>query len=571
MVQRKISRRLWALPAVLALQTALLFASCSEVGKPPTLAEAAESSLEMPDLGATPAVLAPQSTEDVPLEADEDNGQTGSLIPSSSCHSDEQCVPSLDGLNDPSFDIQLDLTRCAHVFSAEAARYAVPACQCYTTTTTTTRSAEGTSVLVTTQSGFAVGAGYVSDIWGEDPGCLVRKPFAPGTCEYCAAEFPGCTEADASNACQAVCEDVVSLQRAIGKTPHDTEVRLARCTDRGSCQSVLRVDDLCYNQYWDAYSCSLGDEAIASAPPQLATAPSGCSVPSWPCERAEDCPRGLACNGSVCGPCLGDVCSSVDDGNGNGVGCLGDGYLCGAGEACAMGTCVRQERAECLTAADCPTTAPELDPRACLISGIDELSARGNSTTRTYCTTPMPNCYGLRVGDTLDIRLLDSGATPGPGVGQSSTPVCSFDPSLVLAPDLALQVQALQPTSPCMTATASLAEAGVSPSPPEAAHPRDPAEGRFNPGPSGSEYALLSTTPKRQVSFQGCEGALQIQLYSVLLSSAESLAAQQAGTLPTTFLYYSFDQSEESRAACPNATWPICGAFLPVQVTRRDE
>jgi hypothetical protein len=233
-----------------------------------------------------------------------------------------------------------------------------------------------------------------------------------------------------------------------------------------------------------------------------------------------------------------------------------------------MGTCVRQERAECLTAADCPTTAAELDPRACVVSGTDELSARGNSTTRTYCTTPLPNCYGLRVGETLDIRPLDGSARPIPNVGPSSTPVCSFDPSLVLAPDLALQVQALQPLSPCMTATATLAQPGSSPSPPETAHPRDPAEGHFNPGSTGSDSALLLTTPKRQVSLLGCEGALLIELYSVLPSADESLAAQQAGTLPTTVLRYFFEQSEESKAACPE---PYCEAFLPVHVTRREE
>jgi hypothetical protein len=168
------------------------------------------------------------------------------------------------------------------------------------------------------------------------------------------------------------------------------EVRLARCSEDWQCERIVEIGGRCYVGTIlpanDGRDCALSDEEL------LALGPSNeavCSVlPRVECQTADECPRGLACNGGLCGSCS-TSCTSLPAYSeaGTELGeCEGD-VACASGELCAHGVCVPTAQVECRNSSQCPSG------QDCVLSGLDLRSGRGNIDTRSFCQTdPRVGC-----------------------------------------------------------------------------------------------------------------------------------------------------------------------------------
>jgi hypothetical protein len=514
----------------------------------------------------------PASTSDDGSEQATENGQTGSLHPVG-CSNDDECAPVLETWAAGDAEYVLIDSACEQGPSGAAPyRDVVPECVCDVSVTRTVRDWRSGEVSRQT----------IEELWflareewlraNAGPQCLVGGGV-PGACAYCDDEFPGCRRDANVNDCAAPCADVVERLQTAAQVEHEVELRVARCTDTGSCEVALRIDDDCYNQDWVPSSCSLSDAEIIAA----VDAPNQgnpCVTPELLCESAADCPAGLACDGSVCGACLGpeDGCSA-EEGSGR---CRREDFLCGDGEACIAGVCLATERAECFASADCPTRDPERDPRVCLLSGVDNQSGRGNEQTRSYCTSLHPNSFGLRLGDVLEASVL------GPGDAVAST----FEPALQL-PDipcgggtglapgevLRMRVDVISELSlgTEFSPRATLLDAGAPVEVPAPVHPRDPAAGRelWNKlSSSGNSAVLVHLARREPTTLRGCPGERDMWMTSLFDQTGPGVTPREDGTFPTTLLAYRFSVTDDGAAACAAFPEFSCTETVQVEVTR---
>lgn len=88
----------------------------------------------------------------------------------------------------------------------------------------------------------------------------------------------------------------------------------------------------------------------------------------WPC--ADTCSLARACIDGRCVACVDDA-------------------SCGVGERCVLDHCVREEKVECVRAADCA------EPEAkCVLTGITARDPRGNAEMQAVCLTPWGGSSG---------------------------------------------------------------------------------------------------------------------------------------------------------------------------------
>lgn len=540
--------------------------ACGEVHHIETPDVAAPAPL--PETSETPP--APVSTTEEGL-AETENGQTGSLGPAE-CSTDLDCAPVLENWAAGDAEYRLLDSACEHT-PYGSGRDVAPACICNVSVTRTARD-------------FSSGPGEVSRQTGEHvlvlendhlmkaffgPQCNVAGD-EPGECLYCDHEFPGCNVDASVNDCAAPCADAVERLQSAEQVTHDVELRVARCTAYGNCEVALRIDDACYNQGGVRSSCSLSDAEITSAAGEAPNPGAQCAAPALPCTSAEDCPAGLACNGSVCGACPSFVqCVVVDE---NGV-CLSSDFACGDGEVCIDTLCVPAEQAACGPSSECPTTDPERDPRVCLVSSVDARAGRGNEETRSYCASLHPNLFGLRVGDVLEVRVLGPGgavaATFAPPLSGSHIPPCGEGTGFAAGATLRVRVDTL-------AASASqgdrwplarlLDEQAPIDSEPAPVHPRDPAEGHQLSGAPGNAAPLVFLPAREPAQLRGCTGVRDVGLLSLPDRREPGTPPREDGTFPTTVLEYRFFVEDESPACAEQVPEYSCQEMLLVEVTR---
>lgn len=525
---------------------------------------------------AGPGLSSSSSPEVDDAEAEQaDNGQTGSLSPSE-CGADIDCIPVLEQWQGGDEQYELLASACEHGSSnLRPFRALLPTCVCNLSVTRTTgsrgvvsRETQETQILLQHDERLSIYTGL--------PECLVSGGV-PGACSYCDHEFAGCDVGGEGDECAAQCADAVERLRAAERVQHDVELRAARCSESGHCQVALRIDDTCYNRDLVPSSCALSDEQIMAAESEAPNPAQQCQRPPPACESAEDCPAGLACNGSVCGACLGvdDPCLASATGA-----CQNGDFVCGSGEACLAGVCVLSAGAECVSQQDCPTTDVERDPRACLLNRLDYLDGRGNERTQTFCSSLHPNSFGLRMGDVLELRVLG----PADAVASQFEPPLSrptgpcgegtgFEPGTVRR----LRIEALSsgtsydsyadPRGVLIDASAPVE------SMPAPVHERDPATGRmlWSSLSTPMSYASLATLATDEPSMlQGCPGRRTVWLGSLLEPAAPGAPRRLDGTFPTTILSYQFRTEGDPTLDPACAPFPEfgCTERLHVEVTR---
>lgn len=502
----------------------------------------------------------PASTED-DEEVEAENGQTGSLSPSE-CLNDWDCTPVLENWRPGDVEYVLLDSACEHLHRDQSPTIGTPGCVCLVRETRRVRVPGSPEVSRQTSE-------YVFDLDADprgvtiDPECYVRGSI-PGAPLYGAAAFPGCSVDSLVNDCAAPCADAVARQQAAAQVEHDVEVRMARC-DYSGCQTVLRVDDACYNHHGARASCELSDAEIVAVQDRVNPSDQ-CARPAAPCESAADCPSGLGCNGRFCGACRKseEVCTLDETGQ-----CSDGGpFSCGEGEACHTGVCFPAEQAECLRVGDCPTTDPAGDPRTCLLSGIDHEEGRGTLETRSYCASRDPNPFGGRVGDVLEVRVVG----PVDAVGASFDPPISpmtnaCGERLGLTVGAALRLRIVE-----APAGAVLIDPEAPLDPVASAHPRDPAEGRRLDSLSGSpgNSAALARVNVEPFTLDGCLGRREIRVESLLQRRQPGVSLPDGGTFPTSVLSYRFHIGEEGydSPACAEMRPLGCWDRVQVEVTR---
>ncbi|HTV19374.1 MAG TPA: hypothetical protein VMG12_11900 [Polyangiaceae bacterium] len=515
---------------------------------------------------------APASTGDEEI-VEEENGQTGSLEPSQ-CSQDVDCIPALEAFAGNDAEFVLTDSACEHGSSGFPPYRAVsPECVCNLSVTRTVRWRGDVSRQTSDELFFLTNDERLKLIAG--PQCLVGGD-GPGACAYCDHEFPGCDVDSQVDDCAAPCADAVERMRAADRVAHEVELRVARCSDTGHCEIALRIDDDCYNQGMVRSPCSLGDEAIIAAEGERPNPGADCALPPLPCETAADCPAGLGCDGSICGPCrsLDDACLATEDG-----GCENDGFACASGEACVGAVCIRSDAAACVASAECPTTDTDHDPRACLLSSVDNIHGRGNAQARSYCASLQPNHFGLRVGDVLEARVL------GPADALTTTFVppletrrmrCGAGTGLEPGAALRLRMEWLSASAyeSDFWPRASLLDAAAPiESVPPAVHERDEPEGlqlSTKLSATGNSAALAYLERDEPTLLRGCRGRRSMSLRTLLDRRAPGVPPRADGTFPTTVLEYAFWVADEAvnDAACAELSGLGCRDTVEVELTR---
>jgi hypothetical protein len=541
---------LWALAGASAL-------ACGEEASPP---------------GTGGPVVTPGPSNSDEGERGEENGQTGSLEPSE-CSSDVECVPQLESFAGRDAEYVLLDSACEHGSSGLIPyREVAPSCVCDVSVTRTARY-RGEVSRQTRDELYFLAKDERLERFTALPQCLLGAG-APGGCAYCDHEFPGCNVEASTNDCAEPCAGAVQRLRAEEQVAHDVELRAARCTALGHCQSVVRVDDDCYNQSGVRSSCALGDEEIIAADGERPNPAEQCVLPPLPCATAADCPAGLACDGSVCGACLGpeDSCFVSDLG-----GCQDGDFVCASAESCISGICVLSERAECVSSADCPTTDPEHDPRVCRLTAVDNDTGRGNEQTRSVCSSLQPNPFGLRLGDVLEARVLG----PGDTVASTFEPplqlpsfACGDSTGLIEGAALRMRVDMISApsgeTDAWPRATLLAADAPIDAVPPPV-HPRDAAEGRqlWNAlSSAGNAADLVYLGRAEPTELRGCPGVRDMWLRSLLDHPEPGVAPREDGTFPTTLLAYRFSVTDDGNPACAAFPEFSCTQIVQVEVRR---
>jgi hypothetical protein len=336
--------------------------------------------------------------------ADPGNGQTGSIAPSE-CSVDADCVPDLERWRNPRYEVELLSARCGvgDHWTRGGSFGGLPTCIC---------SVRETKWEPERRNGPAQPYDVEFDLELTSPAAVAPLTFPeclayerPGTCAYCAYEFPGCFMDEPTEHCESVCEEVLGHRRRIEQAPHAASLRLAQCSPAGRCNTVIELDGQCYNMASlpdVPFACNVPDEELGYSQNERYRSPTYAArlctePPQVPCRTAGDCPGGLACNGQVCGFCEAERhCiryaddAGVDDEPSTRPDCaevLG-GYACGGDEVCVSGTCVRRDQAECIDASeDCDLGSFPSPVVSCELSGIDHTRIRGNAATWSRCPT----------------------------------------------------------------------------------------------------------------------------------------------------------------------------------------
>jgi hypothetical protein len=304
-------------------------------------------------------------------------------VGASECTRDADCAPHLTQWTEPLGTFTLISAHCGH---PNPVNDPFPVCSCRVSLA----RADGTAPF---ETGLYPGGRYQNFQYSNQGACseFGRTP----QCLYCADAFPGCS-IDSEDSCQSVCKEFVKAANEQYQAELSASVRLARCTVDQRCERITEIEGRCYVGEVPAddpgYDCSLSDQELLGMPERFVSSCPG--FEETPCETAEDCPRGLACNDGVCGACS-DACSSTT-GEPDTWDCDGDA-ACASGELCALGVCVLEKNLECRFSSDCPTD------QACVLSGLDLKKGRGNAATRAFCQTdPRVGCSMETQGWTPD-------------------------------------------------------------------------------------------------------------------------------------------------------------------------